>query len=120
MQSLAERGKIEASRATDRGGLRLHQRGGRGGGGRAAFFSWEIWFSAMITRIQFENFRSHEQSGFPMRPIDLLIGSVAAGKSNVFKGLLLVQNSINHSLVELFPPGLGEFQWVKSRWAGET
>jgi len=23
-------------------------------------------------------------------------------------------------LVELFPPGLGEFQWVRSRWAGET
>ncbi len=55
-----------------------------------------------------------------MQPINLLIGSVASGKSNVFKGLLLIQNSINRSLVELFPPGLGEFQWVKSRWAGET
>ena len=74
----------------------------------------------MLTRIRFENFRSHAQSEFPMRPINLLIGSVAAGKSNVFKGLLLVQNSINRSLMELFPPGLGEFQWVRSRWAGET
>jgi predicted ATPase len=55
-----------------------------------------------------------------MQPINLLIGSVASGKSNVFKGLLLIQNSINRSLVELFPPGLGEFHWVKSRWAGET
>lgn len=74
----------------------------------------------MITKIRFENFRSHGASEFPLSPINLLIGSVAAGKSNVFKGLLLIQNSINRSLVELFPPGLGEFQWVRSRWAGET
>ena len=74
----------------------------------------------MITKVRFENFRSHGATDFPLHPINLLIGSVAAGKSNIFKGLLLIQNSINRSLVELFPPGLGEFQWVKSRWAGET
>jgi predicted ATPase len=74
----------------------------------------------MITRIRLENFRSHAQSEFPLHPVSLLIGSIAAGKSNVFKGLLFIQNSINRSLTELFPPGLGEFQWVKSRWAGET
>jgi len=74
----------------------------------------------MITRVRFENFRSHGASDFPLHPINLVIGSVAGGKSNIFKGLLLIQNSINRSLVELFPPGLGEFQWVRSRWAGET
>jgi hypothetical protein len=74
----------------------------------------------MITRVRFENFRSHGASDFTLHPINLFIGAVAAGKSNVFKGLLLIQNSINRSLVELFPPGLGEFQWVRSRWAGET
>lgn len=74
----------------------------------------------MITSIRFENFRSHEASFVAMRPLSLLIGSVASGKSNIFKGLLLIQNSINRSLMELFPPGLGEFQWVRSRWAGET
>jgi len=74
----------------------------------------------MITRVQFENFRSHGNSGFNLCPINLLIGSVASGKSNIFKGFLLIQNSINRSLVELFPPGLGEFQWVRSRWADET
>ena len=74
----------------------------------------------MITNVRFENFRSHGASNFALRPINLLIGSVATGKSNIFKGLLLIQNSINRSLVELFPPGLGEFQWVRSRWAGET
>jgi len=74
----------------------------------------------MINSVRFENFRSHGASEFPLQPINLLIGSVAAGKSNIFKGLLLIQNSINRSLVELFPPGLGEFQWVRSRWAGET
>jgi predicted ATPase len=74
----------------------------------------------MITKVRFENFRSHSTSDFPLHPINLLIGSVATGKSNIFKGLLLIQNSTNRSLVELFSPGLGEFQWVRSRWAGET
>jgi len=45
---------------------------------------------------------------------------VAAGKSNVFKALLLIQNSVHRSFIELFPPGLGEFHWVRSRWAEET
>lgn len=76
--------------------------------------------SGMITRVRFENFRSHGATDFPLQPISLLIGSVATGKSNIFKGLLLIQNAINRSLVELFPPGLGEFAWVRSRWAGET
>ena len=74
----------------------------------------------MITKVRFQNFRNHGTSDFPLHPINLLIGPVAGGKSNIFKGLLLIQNSINRSLVELFPPGLGEFQWVRSRWAGET
>ena len=74
----------------------------------------------MITRIAFQNYRSHDDSAIPLRPVNLLIGSVAAGKSNVFKGLLLLQNSIHRSLEELFPPGLGEFPLVRSRWADQT
>jgi predicted ATPase len=74
----------------------------------------------MISRIRFINFRSHSDSTLVLRPLSLLIGPVAAGKSNVFKGLLLVQNSVHRSLVELFPPGLGEFHLVRSRWADET
>lgn len=73
----------------------------------------------MITRVQFENFRSHVLSEFSLRPINLLIGAVASGKSNLFKGLLLLQNSVNRSLADMFPPGLGEFQWIRSRWADE-
>ena len=74
----------------------------------------------MISRIRFINFRSHSDSALALRPLSLLIGPVAAGKSNVFKGMLLVQNSVHRSLVELFPPGLGEFRLVRSRWADET
>jgi len=74
----------------------------------------------MITRIHFENYRSHGETDFRLQPINLLIGSVAAGKSNVFKGLLLIQDSIHRSLEELFPPGLGEFHLVRSRWADQT
>ncbi len=74
----------------------------------------------MIKRIRFENYRSHGETEFPLQRINLLIGSVAAGKSNVFKGLLLIQNSIHRSLEELFPPGLSEFHLVRSRWADQT
>ncbi len=52
--------------------------------------------------------------------MNLFIGPVAAGKSNIFKGLLFIQNSVHRSLVELFPPGLGQFDWVRSRWAKPT
>ncbi len=74
----------------------------------------------MITRIHFSNFRSHADTVISFQPTTLLIGPVAAGKSNTFKGMLLIQNSVHRSLIELFPPGLGEFHWVRSRWCDET
>jgi predicted ATPase len=74
----------------------------------------------MISRIRFINFRSHGDTTLRLRPLSLLIGPVASGKSNVFKGMVLIQNSVHRSLVELFPPGLGEFHWVRSRWADQT
>ncbi|MCC6559684.1 MAG: ATP-binding protein [Polyangiaceae bacterium] len=55
-----------------------------------------------------------------LEPINLLVGPAGAGKSNVFRALVLLQNSIHRELAELFPPGLGEFHWVRSRWAGQT
>lgn len=74
----------------------------------------------MITSLQFINFRSHQDTRIQLHPINLLIGPVASGKSNIFKGLVLIQNSVHRTLIELFPPGLGEFQWVRSRWASPT
>ena len=74
----------------------------------------------MISRIRFINFRSHSDSTLVLRPLSLLIGPVAAGKSNVFKGMWLIRNSVHRTLVEMFPPGLGEFRLVRSRWADET
>jgi predicted ATPase len=74
----------------------------------------------MITRLQFQNFRSHAHTVMQLGPVNLLVGPAGAGKSNVFSALVLLQNSIHRELNELFPPGLGEFQWVRSRWAGET
>ncbi|MCU0684001.1 MAG: ATP-binding protein [Polyangiaceae bacterium] len=76
--------------------------------------------ASMITRLQLKNFRSHAFSEISLEPINLLVGPTGAGKSNVFKALAMLQNLIHHELAELFPPGLGEFQWVRSRWAGET
>ncbi len=74
----------------------------------------------MITRIRFSNFRSHVNSELHLRPISLLIGSVAAGKSNVFRGLLLLQSTIRSSLDELFASGFVEFQSTRSWWSEET
>jgi predicted ATPase len=74
----------------------------------------------MIRSIQFFNYRNHADTEIALRPLTLLVGPAGAGKSNIIKGLLLAQNSIHRSLVELFPPGLGDLRWVRSRWAGET
>lgn len=74
----------------------------------------------MITRLQVQNFRSHARSEMPLGPINLLVGPTGAGKSNLFKALVLLQNTTHRELEELFPPGLTEFRWVRSRWAGET
>ena len=74
----------------------------------------------MLTRLRLTNFRSHGDTALDLGPINLLIGPAAGGKSNIFKALVFVQNSVHRSLVELFPPGLGEFHWVRSRWAGQT
>lgn len=74
----------------------------------------------MINRLRIINFRSHADTSIALQPVNLLVGPVAAGKSNLFKAMVLIQNSIHRPLGELFPPGLGEFHWVRSRWAGET
>jgi predicted ATPase len=74
----------------------------------------------MITSLGLKKYRSHDDSVLHLGPISLLIGPAGSGKSNIFRGLLLLQNSVRRSLVELFPPGLGEFHWVRSHWAEET
>ncbi len=74
----------------------------------------------MINRLKIQNFRSHAQSEMSLGPINLLVGPTGAGKSNLFKALVLLQNTTHRELNELFPPGLNEFHWVRSRWAGET
>ncbi len=74
----------------------------------------------MIKTLRLINFRSHAESTLMMEPITLLVGPAGAGKSNVFKAMVALQNSVHRTLVEMFPPGLGEFHWVRSRWADET
>ncbi len=74
----------------------------------------------MITRFRLLNFRSLGDVTCSLEPITLFVGPVGAGKSNILRALVSMQNSVHYSLVEMFPPGLGEFQWVRSRWAGET
>ncbi len=74
----------------------------------------------MYTRVRLLNYRSHGDTEVSLKPLTVLVGPVASGKSNLFKGLLLLQNSVHWSFVELFPPGLGQFDLVRSRWAEET
>ncbi len=58
----------------------------------------------MIKALKLTNFRSHAQSTLQMEPITLMVGPAGAGKSNVFKAMVLLQNSIHRTLVEMFPP----------------
>lgn len=74
----------------------------------------------MLTRFRMINFRSHGDTSIQLSPMTVFVGPVGAGKSNIFRGLVLLQNSVNSTLDELFPPGLHEFHWVRSRWAGVT
>ncbi|NQU20005.1 MAG: AAA family ATPase [Candidatus Nealsonbacteria bacterium] len=74
----------------------------------------------MLTSLRLLNYRSHRDSILGLTPVGVLVGPVASGKSNIFKGLVLVQTSVHRSLVELFPPGLGEFHWVRTRSANQT
>jgi predicted ATPase len=55
-----------------------------------------------------------------MEPMTLMVGPAGAGKSNVFKAMAVLQNSIHRTPAEVFPQGLNDFHWVRSRWAGET
>jgi predicted ATPase len=66
------------------------------------------------------NFRSYKDGELPLQTPTLLIGPAGSGKSNFFKALVFLQTSIHRSLVEMFPPGLGEFIWVRNRLAQET
>ena len=45
----------------------------------------------MIRRLQLVNFRSYADATLPLQPISVLIGPVGAGKSNVFKAMVLLQ-----------------------------
>lgn len=74
----------------------------------------------MIESLRLLNYRSHVDTILPLRPITVLVGPVGAGKSNILRSLVVIQNSIHYSLAETFPPGVGEFHWVRSRWSQET
>ena len=51
----------------------------------------------MIKALQLTNFRSHAQSTLRMEPITLMVGPAGAGKSNVLKAMLVLQNTIHRS-----------------------
>ena len=74
----------------------------------------------MITRLQIRNFRSHKESDFTLEPLTVFIGPVASGKSNIFKGLLLLQSTIHRTPGEYFSPGVWGFRYVRTRDAKTT
>jgi len=74
----------------------------------------------MIKRLQIRNYRNHIETDLNLEPLTVFIGPIASGKSNVFKALLLLHSTLHRRLEELFPPGVGEFRWVRSRWAKTT
>lgn len=73
----------------------------------------------MIRRIRLENYRSHEATDVRLEPLSLLVGPAGAGKSNLLKALVFLQNTILHPIGELFSSTY-EFRALRSRWAAET
>ena len=59
----------------------------------------------MIRHLELVNYRSHEHTSFSLEPLTVFIGPVAGGKSNIFRGLVLLQNAMTRSPSELFGPG---------------
>ncbi len=75
----------------------------------------------MISRLRLENFRSHGSTEIRLQPLSLLVGPAGAGKSNLLKALVFVQNTLQRSILELMPPRSPfEFRLTRSRWADET
>lgn len=75
----------------------------------------------MIRRLRLENFRSHGATDLRLEPLSLLVGPAGAGKSNLLKALVFLQNTVHKPIADLFPPASPwEFRLVRSRWAGET
>ncbi len=75
----------------------------------------------MIRRLRLENYRSHGSTELGLEPLSLLVGPAGAGKSNLLKALVFLQNSVQRPLTELLPPASPwDFRNVRSRWADET
>jgi predicted ATPase len=74
----------------------------------------------LLTSFRQIHFRSHDDTTVRLEPLTVFVGPAGSGKSNVFKALVFVQNTVHRNLPEIFPSGLGEFRWVRSRWAEET
>ena len=75
----------------------------------------------MIRRLCLENYRSHGNTEVRLEPLSLLVGPAGAGKSNLLKALVFVQNTIQKPIADLFPASSPwEFRLVRSRWANET
>ena len=75
----------------------------------------------MIRRLKIENYRSHGATDVQLEPLSLLVGPAGAGKSNLLKALVFLQNTVHKPIVDLFPPASPwEFSLVRSRWASQT
>ncbi len=73
----------------------------------------------MLTRLRLLNYRSHGDTSATLKPLTVFVGKAGTGKSNLFKALVLLQNSVNRELIGLFPPGVYDFNSQRSRWADE-
>ena len=71
----------------------------------------------MIKHLEFLNYRSHKHTGFDLEPLTVFVGPNGGGKSNIFKGLVLLQTSVNRSPAEYF--GTGPFDFWAQRHRGE-
>ena len=71
----------------------------------------------MITRIVLKNFKSFDDVDASLAPMQVFVGVNAAGKSNVFDALLLLQRITQQDLMSAFVAGRGDIEEYFTRSA---
>ena len=72
----------------------------------------------LFSRIELENLLSFKHLDFEMRPLNVLVGPNAAGKSNLIRALGLVQGLPTRNLAQVIGGGGGPRSWINRRTGG--
>jgi predicted ATPase len=72
----------------------------------------------LLSRIELENLLSFKHLDFEMRPLNVLVGPNASGKSNLIRSLSLIQALPKRGLSQAIADGGGSRSWINRRTGG--